>query len=504
MSRRLVPAALCAASRALARSTARARLGAAADAATTAGAEHATAGRSERTETRHPQADRDAPRPGTVTSQPRRHRLRRSTCVTTSVSVSRTCLDDDCDELARPRRSWTLTASGGPAGYSAIVERTAPATAPARSRSATRSRAGSSRRCRWAWVDTTAPSTAFAPPAKVGPSNYNVTAGATDNSGSIADVRLDRRRRRAGRDGLRALALRPRQRHAQRHRALARRRGQRVAAVTKNVAVDKAVVGHAGRAPRRHERRDACRWRSPRTPTSSSASARSTAGAYATCASGWSGITAGHRRRRAQLPASGSPTTSATSPRAPRVTTVIDRTLPVLAFTDGPAEGQQVVTRNAAITFSLTEARIATVKCKLDDGAWNGLHAGHRGRARRPRPTARTCSRSRRSTPPATPARSTAPSASRSPPRAARETPTGGGGDDADRRRRHQHRWRRHQTRIPGTGGGDTRSGGGTTTGGGPRPAAFASPLHPQLRVRGQGRRSSRASPSAACRRRRR
>jgi hypothetical protein len=58
------------------------------------------------------------------------------------------------------------------------------------------------------------------------------------------------------------------------------------------------------------------------------------------------------------------------------VTTVVDRTQPVLAFTDGPAEGQQVVTRNASITFSLTEPRISTVKCKLDDGAWNTCTAG--------------------------------------------------------------------------------------------------------------------------------
>ena len=76
-------------------------------------------------------------------------------------------------------------------------------------------------------------------------------------------------------------------------------------------------------------------------------------GAYATCTSGWSGITAAtadgeHSYRVRVTDDVGNVAESAVR------TTVLDRTLPVLAFTDGPTEGQQVVTRNAAITFSLS------------------------------------------------------------------------------------------------------------------------------------------------------
>ena len=92
-------------------------------------------------------------------------------------------------------------------------------------------------------------------------------------------------------------------------------------------------------------------------------------GAYAICSSGWSGITAatpdGTRSYRVKVTDDvGNVAESAVR------TTVVDRTLPGLAFTDGPSEGQQVVTRNASITFSLVEARVASVKCKLDAAAW--------------------------------------------------------------------------------------------------------------------------------------
>ena len=130
------------------------------------------------------------------------------------------------------------------------------------------------------------------------------------------------------------------------------------AAVTKTVVVDKSVAVTPGAVP--------AVTAAATVPLTFTADAdvvmrecKLDAGAYATCASGWSGITAAtadgeHSYRVKVTDDVGNVAESAVR------TTVIDRTLPVLAFTDGPTEGQQVVTRNASITFSLVEARIAT------------------------------------------------------------------------------------------------------------------------------------------------
>ncbi len=80
---------------------------------------------------------------------------------------------------------WTLSASGGPAGYSAVWTGCgrAPTCAVPLGDAST---GDDSATVHLTWVDTTQPSASFSPPAKVGPSNYTVAASASDNSGAIA------------------------------------------------------------------------------------------------------------------------------------------------------------------------------------------------------------------------------------------------------------------------------------------------------------------------------
>jgi hypothetical protein len=146
------------------------------------------------------------------------------------------------------------------------------------------------------------------------------------------------------------------------------------APVTRTVAVDKAVgvapaalpaVTNAATVPL-HFARDA-----DVVATACSVDG----GDYVPCESGWSGITAAtadgaHTYKVKVTDDVGNVAESAA------LATVVDRTLPVLAFTDGPAEGQEVVTRNASIIFSLVEERPASVRCKLDGGAWTPCAAG--------------------------------------------------------------------------------------------------------------------------------
>jgi predicted DNA-binding antitoxin AbrB/MazE fold protein len=144
--------------------------------------------------------------------------------------------------------------------------------------------------------------------------------------------------------------------------------------VTKNVVVDKTVSASVSALPAITTAATV-----PLTFTKDAdgvkAECAMDGGAYAVCSSGWSGISAAsadgtHSYKVRVTDDVGNVAETAA------VSTTIDRTLPVLAFTDGPAEGQQVVTSNAAITFSLVEARPNTVKCKLDAGAWNACSAG--------------------------------------------------------------------------------------------------------------------------------
>jgi hypothetical protein len=98
-------------------------------------------------------------------------------------------------------------------------------------------------------------------------------------------------------------------------------------------------------------------------------------GAWADCGSGWSGIGAGtadgaHTYKVRVTDDVGNTNESAA------LSTVVDRTLPAVSFTDGPTEGQQVVTRSAALTFAVAELRLASTRCRLDAGAWAACTPG--------------------------------------------------------------------------------------------------------------------------------
>ena len=408
---------------------------------------------------------------GTVTSSPAGIDCG-ATCVVTR-SVSRECIDDSCDPWPAAT-TFTLSASGGPAGYSPSWTACGVA-ATCTVGLGDEEAGGEFRTVALSWVDTTAPAATFAPPAKVGPSNYSVTAGATDNSGSVAryawtvdDVA------QAATGSVLSLAAAAHGSHTVSVRAYDAV-GNASAAVTKTVVVDKSVAVTPGAVP--------AVTAAATVPLTFTADAdvvkrecKLDAGAYATCASGWSGITAAtadgeHSYRVRVTDDVGNVAESAVR------TTVIDRTLPVLAFTDGPTEGQQVVTRNASITFSLAEARIATVQCKLDSAAWAACSPGTAveliGLADGPHVLSvqaidtagntRTISRSFAVKVPASDPDPTPADPGTNPGTGGGETPAPGGGGGA--------------TADPGTGGGT-----GTR-----KPHGVRAPLHAQLRLRRQG-----------------
>ena len=367
MSRRLVLAALCAAFAVLA-----ATAGPAAALPPTCDPQEPSCNPEpiERTETANRKLTVQAPI-GTVTSQPAGINCPATAC-TSTVTVERTCLDDECFDWPSAT-SWTLTASNGPAGYS-------PSWSDCAGHGTCtvflgdEGTGGALETVTLSWVDTTAPSTSFAPPAKVGPSNFNVTAGASDNSGQIAAYGWTVDNVAQGATGS-ALSLSGLSHGS--HSVAVRSRDQAgnwSGWVTKTVAVDKAVSVTPGVLP--------AVTNAATVPLAFTKDAdvvktecAMDGGGYATCASGWSGISAAtadgsHSYKVRVTDDVGNVAESAA------VTTVVDRTQPVLAFTDGPTEGQEVVTRTASITFSLTEPRISTVKCKLDAGAWSPCTAG--------------------------------------------------------------------------------------------------------------------------------
>ena len=367
MSRRLVPAVLCAAFALLAVSA-----GPAAAVPPTCDPQQSSCNPEpiERTETANRKLTVTAAI-GTVTSNPAGINCTASTCSTTK-QVSRTCLEFDCNDWPAAT-GYTLTASGGPSGYSPSWS------ACAGNGTCTvflgdEGTGADSRTVTMTWVDTTAPSTTFAPPAKVGPSNYNVSAGASDNSGAIAAYAWTVDSVAQGATGS-VLSLSGVSNGT--HSVSVRSRdaaGNWSGTVTKNVVVDKTVSSSLSALPGITSAATV-----PLTFTKDADVVKTECamdgGAYAVCASGWSGISAAtadgtHSYKVRATDDVGNVAESAA------VSTTIDRTLPVLAFTDGPAEGQQVVTSNAAVTFSLVEARPNTVKCKLDAGAWNACTAG--------------------------------------------------------------------------------------------------------------------------------
>jgi hypothetical protein len=286
-----------------------------------------------------------------------------STC-STQVSVSRDCLDNDCAPWPSAT-GWTLTASNGPGGYSPKFS-DCSGLGNCTVFLGDEESGGEFKTVSLAWIDTTAPSVTFAPPAKVGPSNYNVAAGGSDNSGSIAAYAWTVDNVAQGATGsvlsLAGLAN-------GNHQVGVRSRdaaGNFSSTVTKTVTVDKAVNVTASALPAvTHAATVPLTFGKDADVVKSECSFDN--GGYATCASGWSGISAAtadgsHSYRVRVTDDVGNVAES------PVLTTVVDRTLPVLAFTDGPAEGQQVVTRTASITFALTETHPGALTCTLDEG----------------------------------------------------------------------------------------------------------------------------------------
>ena len=175
---------------------------------------------------------------GTVTSQPAGINCPATAC-TATVQVERECLDDECADWPSAT-SWTLTASNGPAGYSPSWSDCA-GNGTCTVSLGDEGMGGALETVTLSWVDTTAPSIAFAPPAKVGPANYNVTAGGSDNSGqapsfawtvdSVAQVATGSVLSLSGLShGTHSVSVRSRD-----------AAGNWSGWVTKNVAVDKAV-----------------------------------------------------------------------------------------------------------------------------------------------------------------------------------------------------------------------------------------------------------------------
>ena len=364
MSRRLVLAALCAAIAALAVSA-----GPAAALPPVCNPQEQICEPVSRTETADRKLTVQSP-VGTVTSQP--SGINCGTTCTKTVSVQRECIDSTCFDWPSST-SWVLTASNGPAGYSPVWSDCA-GHGTCTVWLGDEGMGTANETVTLSWVDTTAPSTAFAPPAKVGPSNYNVTAGATDNSGQVPTFAWTVDDVAQGATGsVLSLAGLSNGKHtvSVRSRDAA---GNWSAAVTKDVTVDKTVSASLSALPSITNAATV-----PLTFTKDADVVKTECaldgGAYATCASGWSGIGAGTADGTHSYTVRATDDVGNVAETA-AVTTTLDRTLPVLAFTDGPAEGQQVVTSTASITFSLVEPRPSTVKCKLDAGAWNACTPG--------------------------------------------------------------------------------------------------------------------------------
>jgi hypothetical protein len=287
-----------------------------------------------------------------------------ATC-STSQTVSALC-DPDCAWPAAT--TWTLTATAPPAGYTASWTGCDSSTATSCSTSAGDETTGSAtRNVSLSWADTTAPTVTFNPPAKVGPSNYNVGASASDNSGAVASYQWAVDGVTQGATGS-VLSLSGMANGS--HTVVVRAgdgSGNLSAPVSRTVAVDRSVSVSPGSLPTYTNNATA-----PLSFTYDSdvvtVNCSANGGAFTSCSSPWSFVTAatpdGTYDYRVKVTDDvGNSVTSAP------VSVIVDRTLPALAFTDGPSEGQQVATRSAAITFSRTEAHPAALDCALDGAA---------------------------------------------------------------------------------------------------------------------------------------
>ena len=310
---------------------------------------------------------------GTVKSEPFGINCPATTCAV-SKTVSRTCDGGECTDwpVGMP---YTLTASAGPAGYTANWPGTGCEAGPACEVVLGDEAAGAaSLAVTLEWRDTEDPAVTFEQPGKRGPSSYLVTAAGSDNSGSISGYRwtVDGVQQ-AATGGTLSLAGASHGTHAVAVRAVDGV-NRTSAAVTRQVVVDKLAGVTASALP--------AVTRAASVPLSFTPDADVVAsqcsvdgGAWAECRSGWSGVSAAtadgaHTYRVRVTDDVGNTGESAA------LGTVVDRTLPAVSFTDGPAEGQQVVTRSAAITFSVAELRPGSVRCRLDAGAWAACAPG--------------------------------------------------------------------------------------------------------------------------------
>ena len=277
--------------------------------------------------------------------------------------VIRSCeVGDGCADWP-DATTWTLTASNGPAGYSA--QWSACGRAPTCSVSlGSASKGDDSATVALSWVDTAKPSVTFAPPVKVGPSGYNVSAGGADNSGSIHHFAwwVDGQAQATTGSAL-SLSGVASGSHTVKVQSFDAT-GNGSDAVTKTVVVDKSVNVTPGTLP--------ALTRAATAPLSFTTDADVVTrkctvnnGTAVECASGWSGISAATPDGSYDYRVIVTDDVGNTKTSDAR-TVVVDRTLPAVAFTDGPTEGQQVVTRDVAITFSHADAHPGTVTCGID------------------------------------------------------------------------------------------------------------------------------------------
>ena len=343
---------------------------------------------------------------GTVTSNPAGINCTASTCSTTK-QVSRTCLEFDCNDWPAAT-GYTLTASGGPSGYSpswsACAGNGTCTVFLGDEGTGARLQDGDDDvgRHHRAEHDVRA--------ARQGrPEQLQRHRGRLGQLGRDRRLRLDRRLRRPGRHGLRALALGPLERHALRVGALARRRGQLVGHRHQERRRRQDRLGLPVGAPRHHQRRhraadvhqgrgrrqDGVRDRRRRLRRLRQRLVRHQRR---------------HRRRHAQL--QGPRHRRRRQRRRDRRGQHDDRPHAARARLHGrPGRGpagrheqrlDHVLARRGAAEHRQVQARRRRVE---------RLHRRHARSSSSASPTARTSSRSRRSTRRATPARSAAPSA---------------------------------------------------------------------------------------------
>ncbi|MEA2311153.1 MAG: large repetitive protein [Solirubrobacteraceae bacterium] len=283
--------------------------------------------------------------------------------------------------------TWTLSAEAPPAGFAATWDGCTSPTDTSCVASAGSSRLGeATATVTLTWTDVQAPTVTFIQPAKIGPSHDSVSATATDNSSSalsfdwtvdgapsgVHDATLDLSGLAAGGHEI----------------GVAATDGTNLSdAIVRKVLVDRSANVSVTAPPAFTSAATLPLAFTRDTDVVSTLCAVNGKSPVA-CSPGFSPIDASSKDGTySTVVAVTDDVGNAKS--APAVSFVLDRTLPALAFTDGPAEGQQVVTPNVAMTFSQTELNPKSLACSLDgqgvpcspgnavalNGLSNGSHA---------------------------------------------------------------------------------------------------------------------------------